>query len=308
MAHLATVSLRIGAALKAETVTDILTLNTVTTLELHADHLSANDVPVDLTDAPSSFPHLKSLILRADGPFVELLLWSLATQNLGLLHIDLTSHSPQSFEPIFEIIERKARNSLTDLTIEHHIDIDEAETISITSDTPTLDTEPGPIPHNSLKPLTFLSFTPLSHLHCLSRLIFNTTLAPDLTDEDILSVSRWWPRLVHLDLGTSCSALAGWKPRMTLASLPLISKGLMLLETLIIPLRLGELKEMESLTVQSALKRLTVSSPDPPPIALAGHTLQLFPNLVSIDGTCNDSCWDSVQGELDRLHLGASLV
>lgn len=292
MSTLRVLCLRTGMSLTAETLTAITYFPYLAELEIHASHITVDALleagSATATDSVT-FPFLEKLHVRAQPPVIELLLDKIQPGTLRILRIEAetettarifqsrnTTNPIISWSTIFNTVGAKASHSLHELTIEHHIDIDDlalhidhnltSDTtntptthINTNNDTQTLNQTQAPSTYRRVckNHLTFDLIRPLSNLLNLQRFVLDTSIPPDFCDQDIEHIAKWWPDIEHLDFG-SLAALdcqcrphpeahhpglqshmqsqGSWKPRMTVASLATFAKTSKNLRSLILPL------------------------------------------------------------------------
>jgi len=239
---------------------------------------------------------------------IHFLLEHLQSHTLQTLRFEADQPDPigTAWTATFNLIAAKASNTLEDLTIEHHIDIDDSDldihnttassaTVQITN-SQTLERQSSYFTLDILRPLRGCP---------LRRLTLDSTYPADFCNEDMESMTKWWPDLKYFDVGCPPSLDCippGWSPRTTLDCLSAFS-NLSQLENLILPLSMLGIEAAASRLIHpnksaSILRRLTVVSPSPPdcPMILAVYFNCLFPNLIDIDGMSDhDDAWNSVR-------------
>lgn len=310
MTKLRVLSLRAGTSLAGETLGTVSFFPSLTDLEIHASHIEVEDLAATMAShCTPTFLSLRKFHIRAHTPLIEFLLCKLQPDTLHILHIEVenSARSPISWDRIINIIRIKASQSLQELTLEHHIDIDNLEDTQSASSSPLW---------KSNNNLTINTLHPLARLPHIRRFIIDTTLPPDLCDSDIEHIAKWWPGLEHLDLGPlpvlECVGQK-WQPRTTIASLAMFARYTPRLESLILPLDVasgvtlsdGEL--LSTVLCQSVLRRLTISSTTPPDsLSMARYLRHAFPSVVEVDGTAeHEEEWKQVRMILQEEQEGS---
>ncbi|KAJ6581616.1 hypothetical protein B0H19DRAFT_1228922 [Mycena capillaripes] len=319
MSSLQSLSLRTGAFLTAETLVAISTFPCLSDLELEAGHidvdglteawsLPASDLSTALVPGEPAagswrFQSLEKLHICAQAPLLELLLKTIPPASLHTLRIDATTPSSLSWSSIFDLIRINASQTLHDLTIEHHLDDIDLDTIPATSTgTDTQHT------HSSTNDrITFDIIRPLAALRHLRNLTIDMTCIPNLCDQDILALATWWPDLAYLDLGSlhssECHPSVG-SPRATLACLRAFAASMPSLHTLILPLDLSAVPALPPTVRSNTLSRATLTSfaPPPDPATVAHYLHEIFPLLTEVEGTDqHEAEWGQVQTVLRGL-------
>ncbi|KAJ7255506.1 hypothetical protein B0H12DRAFT_1233107 [Mycena haematopus] len=311
MSHLRSLSLRTGAFLTAETLAAISTFPSLSELEIEAGHididalveawsLPASKCPTYRDSTPAHFRALKRLHICAGAPLLELVLKTIPSPSLNTLRIEATTPAgspPVDWSGLFDLITNHA---IHNLTIEQHLDaIDTiAATNASTGAQHTYSTHNNRITFDTMRGLA-----PLRHLRCLT---VDTTFIPDLSDQDIEELARWWPGLAHLDLGSlhlsECLPSTD-SPRATLACLRAFASWMPKLQTLILPVDFSVVPlPMTPPVKSSTLLRATFSSSTPPnPSATAHYLHNVFPRLTVVDGT-HETQWNQVQKLLCGFH------
>lgn len=322
MSNLRVLCLRIGTSLMTDTLMAISTFPLLSELEIHAGHIEVDGLvapPPSHRDPDSStFPLLRKLHVRAHTSLIELLLQNLQQDTLRSLRIEAENPAqpPILWNTLFHLINIKGSNTLLDLTIEHHIDFDDLDLDNHNTNT-NIDTETDAdhntqaLDYKSNNPLTLNILRSLSPLHHLRRFVLDTSLPSALCDHDIGHMTKWWPDLEHLDLGSlpilECINHR-WNPGMTIASLRVFANTLPRLTSLILPLTIAGLPAAMAVPVtsrQGTLRRLTIGSIyTPEPTLMAQYLNSLFPSLVEVDGAPeHEEDWKNVQSALFELHL-----
>ncbi|KAF8892240.1 hypothetical protein BD779DRAFT_1511787 [Infundibulicybe gibba] len=238
--NLHVLSLRIGTTLTTDALQAIMAFPDLLELSIHAGHVDIKELQTIRLESQGAniFPALRKLDIRARIPLLEFLF----------------RHIP-------------AANTLQELSLEHHIELEEPE------------------PNSE---------------------IFDTTIPPDVGDADIFTLVSWWPALQHLDLGSVSSPGIHYISKLTLACLPHIARKLPHLHSLILPIDASlvpPLIHSSSDRGSHALKRLTVThphNPDPSPVAQYIH--RLFPYLLQLDGPIEQADqWTLTQAHMRML-------
>lgn len=308
MTSLRVLCLTTGNSLSAETFAAIAAFPCLGELEVHAGHLDADEL-ADLMQSHEAqlFPALQKLRIRAQAPLLRLVLQIMPTDHLKSLFVEAEQpvQPPSSWASALALIPVRASDTLRELTIEHHIDIDVQETDSHLTDTAahsdslTSDTQ-----------FTLASLRPLAKLPYLRRFILDTTLPPDLCDVDVDEITRWWPIIESLDLGglmapVDCHERI-WKPRATLRCLDSFANHCPQLASLVINIDTDteNFARNGSKTLQSCLHNLTLgTSSAPEPLLLAQYLCQMFPALLEVDGVAaHEEEWRAVQSYLHGVH------
>ncbi|KAJ7577012.1 hypothetical protein C8J56DRAFT_1031734 [Mycena floridula] len=290
MTELRSLSLFLGSSLTEDTLNTISSLPNLTLLKVHVDHLFDDHLPSDLQYITGEFPSLSTLQIRGDATFIALLLNKMQSNQLLTLHIELTTVSIDSCSNLLTVIRRKSQ-TLHDLTIEHHIELDDLDSYTDT-----------PLDGANIFPFDIISL--LAPLSGLRRLTLDTTIPPTLSNQNVEKLVKWWPNLISLDLGSHIPP--NYSPKMDLASLNVFARALVDLESLVIPLDMTKLNKdvMEpSLVSRSKLARLTITAATPvDPLSMAQYLGSLFPSLEQLDGMINPDLWDNIQSALVAQH------
>ncbi|KAJ7170484.1 hypothetical protein C8R43DRAFT_92516 [Mycena crocata] len=304
MSSLCSLTLRTGTFLTIDTLISISAFPRLSELEIDAGHLDVDglteawSLPADV----GRFQSLQKLHVSAQAPLLELLLRTVQPGSLRALRIEATTSSV-CWSSIFGLIRLNAEQTLTDITIEQHLEDLDLDTIPATS---TGTNTPSSLQHTRPRTeITFDIIRLLAPLHHLRHLIIDMTHIPNLSNPDIETLATWWPDLVHLDLGSlhssDCTPLA-LSPRATLPCLRAFASSTPRLRTLILPVNLeAQVPLPFPFTSSSNLSRGTFSSATPPsdPAALACYLHGLFPGLVEVEGTDGqESAWGEVQSLL----------
>lgn len=260
--------------------------------DVHADHLSCDYLSTAIArtyDTPF-FPALEILKIRAQPTLTALVLQQLPRHKLRSLHIDATGSGPSAFQGLFKAMTTLP---LHEFTLEHTIPIDESEDI------------PAYTPDQ---------FFTLDHLRPLSKLplrcfILDSSLPPDLSDPAIEEMTKWWPLLDRLQLG-ACAALenvdATWKPRSSLASLPVLARGCKHLKRLVITLDADSPPDLAAVPLgPHPLASLSISSRSRPDVPLLSEMLsRMLPSLVDVTPGFvgeHEDAWVAVRAALSDL-------
>ncbi|KAL1666697.1 hypothetical protein GGF50DRAFT_112969 [Schizophyllum commune] len=265
LSSLRTLSLKLGASLRLAIVASLSRLPRLEALELLAEHLNADALPVP---ASTLFPVLHDLHLRAHAQVVIAFLDLVPRDALRSLRVDLedTSLSAQTARTVFASVAAAASSSLANLTLEWHRD-GEGE-------------------------LTADALAPLARLQRLRRLVLDTRALPDLTDAELDKLTQCWPDLEMLELGSAPlperDGRAEWACRGTVRSLTVLARACPRLRALMMPMDLGkgvEEEEEEAVSLPS-LERLSLWSPSVfDPKVVAGKLGATFPALKIVDGS-----------------------
>ncbi|KZP25523.1 hypothetical protein FIBSPDRAFT_855705 [Athelia psychrophila] len=295
-------TLTTGASLSPSTLAGVVTFPRLEDLEVHAGHISSDDLAEALKAGGGErgvFPALRKLRVRAQAPLVELLLGKMASCQLAQLHLEAVSQ-PQgerahNWAQTFALIPAKAASTLQELTIEHHLDLpmENEPNANIPIPIPSSASPAGPdAPSGTTDTATWTltslrPFEPLTHLR---RLVLDTTLPPCLNDADMEILARWWPKVEHLELGGLVSDLNCVHPdstnRTTLACLHSFAKWCTRLETLVLNLDVTAYpSDAQCGVAQTSLRNLALGSTlAPEPADLARYLGRVFPALEIVDG------------------------
>lgn len=321
MPHLHTLSLRIGTSLTSETILAVARFPLLSELEIHPGHLDVDSLVGSLCDNQNTtFPSLRKLHIRAPATMIELFMNLTPTNTLQTLRIEAEdpAHLPIAWSPIFKLLCSKAPNTLQNLTLEHHIELDDLDTDDNTSGDPTLNIDDNNTMDN--KPSTQISFNTLKDLSAiggLRRLILDMTLPPCICDREMEILAGWWPGLEHLDLGsvstTGCVGRQIHYP-MTFQSLVVCAQKLPKLTSLILPANANiacatSSAAMDDMPTQYKLTRITLGHPSTPnSIQLAQDLYRLFPSLTEVDGLCeHEEQWGHTRAALQAHRLDQTL-
>ncbi|RDB23602.1 hypothetical protein Hypma_008999 [Hypsizygus marmoreus] len=310
MRNLRSLSLRAGSSLTTDAFLAIMNFQNLAELELHASHLDIDELSDTLPNQGQPIlPALKKLHMRAQGPVLELVLGTLHTESLHTLDIEAEGH-PVSWRPIFQAICSNAASTLENLTVEHHIELDEMDIDSGPSAAPPSHTTTTSelIPNTQIPSNDMLILTDLIHLR---RLVLDTTIPPAIGDQELSTLISRWPELEHLDLGSmpvSGCVRRRATPPLTLQSLVALATKSSKLTTLALPVDLQKVDDTEipaNTPNHSGLKRLTFGGPPPAdPLQLARYLHRLFPSLMEVDSISEDEeLWLSTQAALRTLCL-----
>ncbi|KAG5647882.1 hypothetical protein DXG03_007806 [Asterophora parasitica] len=303
MRNLQTLSLRLGASMTIDVLLAVSTFQSLSALELHAGHLNADDLSCALhnQDRPV-FPSLKTLRIRAHAPVLESIIDSIPPNTLHTLRIEAEDPSgvPVVWSGVFKAISHKAANTLQNLTIEHHIELDDVEqhNADTTGSSQVEAKTDTPIPFDDLQILR-----PLRHLR---QVVLDTTLPPALSDENIITLVTGWPELRHLDLGATLLSPEAASP--TFLSLNALAKGAPNLESLVIS---ADLNGIEAAAVpvdvpsHVALTRMTLACTlTSEPVQVATYLHRLFPSLVDVEGHPErEEHWSRIRDAMQRMRL-----
>ncbi|KAF8845099.1 hypothetical protein BDN67DRAFT_1007467 [Paxillus ammoniavirescens] len=263
------------SSLTEQTFMAVSALPLLADLDVHADHLSLDHLATTLAERCDSivfFPSLQKLRIRAEPELLALLCRYLPQDKLHSLHIDTTAPSlPSACASLLRAIATVAPR-LHDFTLEHSITVDESE-----------DTTTYPVD----KFFTIDHFRPLSKLP-LRRFVLDSSLPPDFSDADVEEITKWWPLLDRLDLGTLIAlenTEATWMPRISLASLSTLAKGCKGLQSLVIALDANPIPAAPQPMPQGShpLASLLISSRSRPDTSsLSAMLSNFFPSLIEV--------------------------
>ncbi|KAJ7446699.1 hypothetical protein FB451DRAFT_1291225 [Mycena latifolia] len=279
MSNLRSLTLRTGASfLTADTLVAISAFPRLAELDIEAGHLDIDDLakawPLPVSDA-GYFQSLQKLHVCAQAPVLELLLKIIQPGCLHTLRFEATtsssSASPVVWSSLFDLIRANASQTLEDLTIEHHLEDIDLDTIPTTS----TGTDIHPSAQNTRpqnNQITFDIIRLLAPLRNLRRLTIDMTCMPDLCDEDIEALATWWPGLTA--------------PLPGLSTFPAGNP------------RLSPVPSLPPSAASNALSgaTFTSSAPPPDPAAMAHYLHGLFPCLTELEGTDRHEVeWGQVQ-------------
>jgi len=305
MNNLLTLSLRSGSSLTINTLMALTGFQHLVELELHAAHLNAGDIPpifLDTRNLPF-LPSLKKLHMRAQIILLEFFLALLSSESLHTLHLD--AHEPKgipiAWNHLFTSICGTAGNTLRHLTIERHIELEEPD--DSVADNTVLHPRKGNIqvPFDDIRILVKLSK--------LRSLVLDTTLPPDICDDELETLVTSWPELEHLDLGllsTPGHVRLQARPPMTSKSLDILACKALKLATVILTMDLSDITLSPNSTnsiPQRALTRMTLGCPSiPGQDMLVPYLHRLYPSLLEIDGLPeHEEIWTGVRVALKDL-------
>ena len=287
MKNLHTLSLRSGSSLTINTLMALTGFEHLVELELHAAHLDPSDISptFHVIRNPPSLPSLKKLHMRAQVILLEFFLALLSTESLCTLHLE--AHEPKAmpiaWNRLFTSICGTAANTLRHLTIERHIELEEFD--DSVADNTVLHPRKGNIqvPFDDIKILVKLGQ--------LRSLVLDTTLPPDICDDELGTLVSSWTELEHLDLGllpTLDHAMLLARPPMTSRSLDILASKASKLVTVILTIDLSGIARPFNATnsiPQRALTRMTLGCPFiPDQHMLVPYLHRLYPSLLEIDG------------------------
>lgn len=283
-------SLRLGVTLTAETLSAVTSFPCLSEFEVHAAHFDVHELSKLFHNR--KFPSLQKLHVRANAAVTELFLHAVPNDNLHMLFIEIEDPTctTVSWATMLHLICAKSPNTLRNLTIEHHTELDEL----------------------NLEINTHISFTNLQilgGLHRLTRFVLDTTLPTGLCDHELELLLEWWPELEHLDLGSGtmiCRVNSLARP-LSSHSLAVIAKKSTTLTTLIIPVNISCADDASCIppSQRCPLTRLTCVYPFPPThthMEVAKYLNRLFPSLMTVDGLEDDeNQWGQTQITLQSL-------
>ncbi|KAG6850761.1 hypothetical protein H0H93_008799 [Arthromyces matolae] len=294
MNGLHTLSLRSGTSISVDALLAVSRFPNLSDLEIHLGHIDPDILSTALTENNTTlFPSLLQLRMRALTPVLALILATIPLDIMHTLYIeaDEAADVPAAWNSVFANIRAKNSNSLRNLTIEHHIEVDDME-LESASGTDTTGPSPGPPPRNT--PIAFSDLKVLGSLHQLSKFVLDTTLPPAINDEGLADLVSGWPQLRHLDLGLAHTPSS---ETLTFRSLPTLALKTPYLKSLVIGTVLDGC-DLAAIPVdtprQCSLTRLTFSC-IPTPLDLPRLTpflRRLFPALLEVDGFAeHDDGW-----------------
>ncbi|KDQ61540.1 hypothetical protein JAAARDRAFT_150312 [Jaapia argillacea MUCL 33604] len=297
MTNLRCLSLLLHGTLLPSTLAAIATFPNLEELRIHASCVERDAFTSSIIINSPLFPALRTFRIRGHPALMEVMLSKMEHSNISCLHLEIdgSNRSPTSAVPLLEIIGRTLSSSLQDLTIEHHLDLDEAEEI----DTIPLDTKSNNIC------FTIDTLRPLAKTRYLRRFVLDSSLPPYLRDKDLKELLLQWPVLEHLDLGThpALDSLAEkWMSEITLYGLVLVAKHSPQLKKLALPINPSTSGPKLDGLVGCGLQELSLGCPLPPDTrALAPVLSALFPVLVTLDGRGrHEDEWVGVMSGLDE--------
>ncbi|TRM57957.1 hypothetical protein BD626DRAFT_411351 [Schizophyllum amplum] len=277
-------SLKLGASLRPAAVTALVRLPRLETLELHAERLNADALPLP---APGLLPALRWLRLRAHAATLVAFLALVPRDTLTdlLLDIEDTSLPASTAKHVCAAIAHAGQRSLHSVTLEWH--------------------------HDGEGELNAHALRPLAALESLKHLVLDTRCVPDLADEEVRRLVKGWPGLEWLELGSAPVAereeRVKWGCKGTVGVLGVLARACPRLNVLMVPVDAG--KEVEGLEEMEggvrALERLTLLSPTVFNSAVMAERLQaLFPLLKGVDGMPeHEELWVGVR---DAMHLSCA--
>ncbi|KAG6895805.1 hypothetical protein C0992_012357 [Termitomyces sp. T32_za158] len=309
MSYLHTLSLRLGPSLTTVALLAVLSFPNLSELEIHAGHIDPDDLSAALSEKDTlSFPSLTQLRIRAHTQVLALILDEIPIDVLHTLHIEAEEAAgvPAAWNPVLRTISAKASNSLHNLILEHHIEIDDAE-VENASSTETV-TIPGSPKTDT--PIPFSELQTLGSLRHLWRFVLDFTLPPVISDENLTSIVKGWPELRYLDLGL---APASQDKFLTFRSLCTLAARTPKLTSLVVA---PQLTGCDPVTIhadtpsQHSLTRLTFTCPPPTnSVEIAQHLHRLFPMLLEVDGLPErEEEWAQVRKALSECHLSSEIL
>ncbi|KAI0730738.1 hypothetical protein C8Q76DRAFT_613165 [Earliella scabrosa] len=272
LTRLQSLTIQSSCYLSPSTFATIATFPHLRVLEVHADHIQADEFEDMLAPESVCFPALQELTIRTGGPLLAAILTRLPVDSLTKLHLDMDKclRGPAYMKPIFSLLAQKASTSLRELLVEDRTDFEDLEVYPPSQDFPhwyTLDV---------LSPLA-----PLKHLR---RFVLRD---PDFDDATLEQLAKWWPVLEHLDLGTfdPDHSVPKWKAQMTPAAYGVAAKFFARLTSLALPSIPPTSVDPEQ-SQQRALRCLTVG--DVPNASTEGSSMvdalfTIFPSLNTLD-------------------------
>ena len=302
-------SLCLGITLATDTLLAVTTFPRLVEFEVHASHFGVEELGEHFHNRqPPIFPSLQNLHVRAHTPVIELFLHALPNDSLHTLCMeveDLTC-STVSWATIFNLICTKSANTLRNLTIAHHAEIDylELESNNSTSAHPIADQDIFVDDRKFNVHIPFTDLRILGGLHHIRRFILDTSLPAGICDHELELVLAWWQELEHLDLGFIHHTNPPAQRWLSSRSLVIIAKQSRKLANLILPVDIScaDNAPMIDLPRQPVLARLTCGYPFPTthtPIEVAEYLHRLFPSLQTVDGLWQDGDqWSQTQTAL----------
>ncbi|KAI0697822.1 hypothetical protein C8T65DRAFT_729326 [Cerioporus squamosus] len=261
-----------NSSLAPETFAALATFPNLQSLEVHASHLQADAFLETVSAGTPCFPALKELSIRTGGDLLSAVLSRMPTGVLAKLHLDMDEcvRGPSYMKPVFALIAQKASTSLQELHFEDRTDIEDLE----------IPSRPEETPHWYTPDV----LAPLGRMKHLQRFVLRDA---DLSDASLETLSRWWPALAHLDLGTydSETHAPAWKARLTPAAYGVVAKAFPCLESLSLP-ALPPTGGVDSQKPQKVLRSLTlgeVLDPSVDAAAAVDTILMMFPSIRYLD-------------------------
>jgi hypothetical protein len=307
-------SLCLGISLTTDTLLAVTSFPRLLEFEVHAAHFDVEELGEHFHNRKSPLlPSIQKLHVRAHTPVIELFLHAIPDDSLHTLCIEFEDPTctTASWATMFNIICTKSANTLRNLTIVHHTELDDLdlEISNSTSAHPITD-------HNVFVDdrlnihIPFTKIQLLGGLHHLQRFVLDTTLPAGICDHELELMLGWWPELEHLDLGCfpithHPNSLA--RQPLSSNSLVVIAKKSTKLTSLILPadISLADNAPVIDLPRQLVLMRLTCGYPFPPTLTdmdVAKYLHRLFPSLRTVDGLSdNEDQWSRTQTALERL-------
>jgi hypothetical protein len=302
-------SLCLGTSLTARTLLSVTKFPRLLEFEVHAAHFDVGELGELFHDWQSPmFPSLRQLRIRAHAPVIELFLHALPADSLHSIHMEVEDPTCQtvSWAKIFSLICTKSANSLRNLTIEHHTELDDLD-LEINNSINT-----HSITNHYTFPISFIDLQILGGIHRLRRFVLDTTFPANICDHELGLMIGWWPELEHLDLGSVPISHPTNSQPLSLRSLVVIAEKSTSLTSLILPIDISwtDNSLQMDLPRQFALTRLTCGYPFPSShtvIEVANYLHLLFPSLQTVDGLSHhEEQWSKTQNTLHRLVKPAS--
>ncbi|RPD59064.1 hypothetical protein L226DRAFT_524090 [Lentinus tigrinus ALCF2SS1-7] len=183
--------------------------------------LRADEIKSHLEPSRAHFPALRDFAIRASGPVVEAILVHLPVGVLTTLQLDLEAclEGPTYMEHVFERLVEKTSDSLRELSVQDRTKRDGLQNAETTQ---------------------WYDLNLLRSLARLKQLRCFTLHNSDLSDDDLPILARWWPTLVHLDLGTydRHAKVSEWKSRLTSAAHSIVKSSFPHLSSVALPVAL----------------------------------------------------------------------
>ncbi|KAF8239417.1 hypothetical protein L208DRAFT_1237534 [Tricholoma matsutake] len=308
-------SLCLGVSLTTHTLMAVTSYSRLSEFEVHATHFAVEELRELFHNRKSPmFPSLQKLHIRAHASVIELFLHALPDDSLRTLCMEVQDPTCTTvyWANMFDLICTKSTNTLQNLTIEHHTELDNLD-LEINSANTHPDTDHDVSANDKLNIcISFTTLRILGGLHCLRTFILDTTLPVGICDRELEFMLGWWPELEHLDLGTppithsSYANSPAWQP-LSSHSLVAIAKKSAKLTSLVLPVDISWARNAPTIDIpeQLVLTRLTCVYPFPTThteIGVAEYLHRLFPSLWTVDGLSYDEdLWNRTQIALQRL-------
>ena len=305
-------SLCLGTTLTTDTLLAVTTFPRLVEFEVHAAHFDVDELNEHFHNRQSPmFPSLRNLHVRAHAPVIELFLHALPNDSLHTLCIEVEDPkcTTVSWVTIFNLICTKSANTLRNLTIVHHPEMDylDLEFNSSSNAHPNTDHDIF-VDNRFYIHIPFTNLRILGGLHHIHRFILDTALPVGICDHELELMLGWWQELEHLDLGSVHHVNSLPQRRLSSHSLVIIAKKSRMLTSLILPADFDcALNNATTINLpqQLVLTRLTCTYPFPTThthIEVAEYLYRLFPYLQTVDGLSHhEDQWSQTQKALRRL-------